>query len=256
MVQKNAKIKMKTKNYFIRLYAILISILLLTFFLDFVIDNKSQINFIKDYSRGLSAEMIGTLITLIFVDSNLNRIKDFFLFQDENRRLKNFNNLLFLYFDNYSKYASDMTNPDYEESYMIDKNFEFSRLTAIFNPNVELKNISGNMNKSYFFFFKYQTEIINLLKEMTFSIDLKNHIKLQDLILKYLIDVEETDISSDIEMLDKQPDIHSTVISLIKNHSTKDNLPKSPNIIHVIIQLEENIKNGLNFIEQYKSLVK
>ncbi|GKX29000.1 hypothetical protein SH1V18_14800 [Vallitalea longa] len=235
-----------------KIIVILIIILVLLGFFDFIINDEL---FLNDYIRGTFTETIGIIVTLIFVDLIFKRNNDEERRQEEISKIKRSNTVIKLSITRCLEYGAIITTPVEDRGNdipnKITNDFTFSDMCDLFNPSlIDTDDFSPVVLK----YLKAHDDLIVSIEKVLYTIDYKYYSKLNKLFIEYISKTKGLDLYQGIQQDSINECSVNKIIKILKEH-TGEVKRTNGNIINKYITLFYLIKDNNKFISDYNNII-
>lgn len=234
---------------------VLIIILLLLGVTSFLLPEN---HWLGDYIKGSFTEILGIIITLIFVERIISAQQKKDERIEEIGQLKRLDKILSPELKKSIQYASFMTQrPEPEDSsgYVVSKNFEFNRLERFYIPSL----IVFDGEKAYKLFSKSIENIIVTIREALINYDFRYFPKIEKLLLEYIDFISLGTPFGMLEILEHNPNTQKMMSKMIKEIPankvpTHEEYPH--NMMRSFIRLYHVINFHIDFSERYSKEIR
>ncbi len=251
--------------------AILIPIFLVSFFIDFYLSkNKKRLkDFLRNYIRGFTLILLGIIISLVLVNIILEEEKKNISVDQFRQRIEGLDLFLSRSIDEYLIISDMIINfPGTNGVIQIEKNFEFEKLSNIFNPSL-LRSDRFNIFL-YESYFNKQDKILEIVKDYLLNGDFTHSEELNILFLDYMREVEqgynpfwelEKIAEWNKEEWTSEWDRKEWSLGLLKNYdgpmeiNYEKRMSGVTSEVDSYIRLYELMRYHLDFIEQYRNII-
>lgn len=143
---------------------------------------------ISDYTTGIFTEIIGMLITIIFIDKLLNSSKEKESINEEKSKIIRMNNVLQLLIERYKilfySVATPIEKQNYEEITQMPEEFKMSDMKDLFKNPLDIRY--GIAESSVVNFLQVEEKIRDYIIETLRTIDFKYNKKLQEILMNFV----------------------------------------------------------------------
>lgn len=215
------------------------------------------------YYDGIFTELIGIIITVVFVQCLFDRKALTAEKQQELEQIQKFHRVLQKYIQEYTFYFNCVTTPigaRNNQSEEMNDDFNFSDIRDLYMPSLSMRN--GFIKPSIRCFYQYEQEIKNYMIAILTHTQLKHYKEIERLFLKFITASINGDFSDTILMNEKNKSVIDTVIDIIKNKSDEyiegfEN--RNPSYISNMVTPYYVLYNLLieerNIIKEYQTLI-
>ncbi|MDD5623214.1 MAG: hypothetical protein PHI23_00705 [Candidatus Peribacteraceae bacterium] len=140
-----------------------------------------------DYIRGTATSVIGTILTVFIVERLLSREDEREEKREAMAQIDRLDVLLRMYILNYHKYAYLMTcsyEDQCKEISFVQQNFDFKRLTNVFNLSLHMQDGIGS--RAYKLFFENLERLLNVMRDSMLNIDFKYFPELSQFMIQFI----------------------------------------------------------------------
>lgn len=167
---------------------IIIPVLVIIEILIFIFNTLCLETEISDYTTGIFTEIIGMLITIIFVEKLLNSSEEKESIKEEKDKIIRMNNVLQMLIERYKilfySVATPMEKRNYEEAIQMPEEFKMSDMKDLFDNPLDIRY--GITESSVVNFLQIEEKIRDYIIETLRTIDFKYNRKLQELLMNFV----------------------------------------------------------------------